>query len=72
MKTRVSLNTNGNLMKAMLKSELARMAGVSRNTLMNWCKPFQGELEGMGIGPKAKMLPPHVVKFIAEKLCIEL
>ena len=56
----------------MLKSELARMAGVSRNTLMNWCKPFQGELEGMGIGPKAKMLPPHVVKFIAEKLCIEL
>lgn len=48
------------------------MAGVSRNTLMNWCKPFQGELERMGIGPKAKMLPPHVVKFIAEKLCIEL
>ena len=28
-------------MKAMSKSELADRAGVSVNTLMNWCKPFQ-------------------------------
>ena len=36
-------------MKAMSKSELADRAGVSVNTLMNWCKPFQQELDMMGI-----------------------
>ena len=59
-------------MKAMSKSELADRAGVSVNTLMNWCKPFQQELDMMGMMPNAKVLPPRIVKFISEKLLIDL
>ena len=59
-------------MKAMSKSELAAKAGVSRNTLMNWCKQYQKELEAMGLAPKAKVLPPHIVQFLANKLCIDV
>ncbi|WP_091964343.1 hypothetical protein [Prevotella sp. tc2-28] len=59
-------------MKAMSKSELAAKAGVSRNTLMNWCKPYQKELEAMGLGPNAKVLPPNVVQFLANKLCLDV
>ena len=59
-------------MKAMSKSELAAKAGVSRNTLMNWCKPYQKELEAMGLGPNAKVLPPNVVQFIVHKFCIDV
>ena len=59
-------------MKAMSKSELAAKAGVSRNTLMNWCKPYQKELEAMGLGPNAKVLPPHIVQFLANKLCLDV
>ena len=59
-------------MKAMSKSELAAKAGVSRNTLMNWCKQYQKELEAMGLGPNAKVLPPNVVQFIAKTFCIDV
>lgn len=59
-------------MKAMLKQELADKAGVSVNTLNRWCKPFQKELEAMGLQRKTKMLPPVAVKFLAEKLCIDV
>lgn len=57
-------------MKAMLKSELA--AKVSRTTLKNWCKPYQKELEAMGLGPNAKVLPPNVVQFIVKTFCITI
>lgn len=59
-------------MKSMTKQKLADKAGVSLNTLNRWCKPFKPELEAMGLRPKARMLPPIVVKFIAEKLCIDV
>ena len=59
-------------MRAMSKSELADRAGVSVNTLMNWCRPFRDELTRMGLLPNAKVLPPHIVKFIADRLCIDL
>ena len=59
-------------MKAMSKSELAMKAGVSVNTLANWLKPFREELEAMGLQPNAKVLPPHIVKYLAEKLCIDV
>ena len=59
-------------MKAMLKSELARRAGVSVNTLMRWCKPFHEELAKMGMPPRNRVLPPNVVQFIAEKFCIDI
>ena len=59
-------------MKAMTKQKLADKAGVSLNTLNRWCKPFKSELEAMGLPQKARMLPPNVVKYIAEKLCIDV
>lgn len=57
-------------MKSMLKSELAREAGVSVKTLSRWCKPYEKELLEMGWDPKKKLLPPKIVTFLMEKLCI--
>jgi phage host-nuclease inhibitor protein Gam len=59
-------------MKAMKKSELASQAGVTVKTFMNWCRPYRDELTMMGLKPTAKMMPPHVVAFLAEKLCIDV
>ena len=59
-------------MKAKSKSELAEAAGVSLNTLREWCKPWQKELESMGLRPNARVLPPKVVNFLAEKFCIDI
>ena len=59
-------------MKSMSKSQLAEHAGVSVRTLMNWCEPFRPELTKMGMSPNAKVLPPHIVKFICEKFDIEV
>lgn len=56
----------------MSKSELAERAGVSVNTLMNWCRPFSAELAAMGMLPNAKVLPPHIVKFLSEKFAIDV
>ena len=39
---------------------------------MNWCEPFRPELTKMGMSPNAKVLPPHIVKFISEKFDIEV
>ena len=57
-------------MKSMLKSELAREAGVSVRTLNNWCKPHQKELVQMGYKPYMKMLPPKIVEYLVEQFCI--
>ena len=57
-------------MKSMLKSELAREAGVSVRTLINWCKPHQKELVQMGYKPYMKMLPPKIVEYLVEQFCI--
>ena len=59
-------------MKAMTKQQLADSAGVTTKTLMSWCEPFQSELEAMGLLPKMKVLPPHIVRFITEKFCIDV
>ena len=59
-------------MKAMSKSELALRAGVSVTTLMRWCEPYREELSRMGLTSRNKVLPPHIVKFIAEKFCIDV
>ena len=59
-------------MKAMSKQQLADAAGVSVTTLMNWCRPFRKELEAMGLRPGMRVLPPKIVRFIAETLCIDL
>ena len=59
-------------MKAMLKRELADAAGVDLRTLHRWCLPYREELERMGMTRNMKLLPPHVVAFLAEKFCIDV
>ena len=59
-------------MKAMTKQQLAQCAGVTVTTLMSWCKPHLEELQRMGLQPNAKVLPPHIVRYIVEKFCIDI
>jgi hypothetical protein len=59
-------------MKSMSKQQLADKAGVSLNKLNKWCKPIQNELLQLGMIPGARILPPVVVKFIADRFCIDL
>ncbi|MBO4892224.1 MAG: hypothetical protein J5502_06405 [Prevotella sp.] len=59
-------------MKAKSKSELAEAAGISLDTLREWCRPYEKELEAMGLRPNARVLPPNVVMFLAEKYCIDV
>ena len=58
-------------MKAMLKSELAAAAAVSRDTLRRWLHSDADYLRSQGLNPKAKMLPPQVVRYLCEKYDIE-
>lgn len=57
-------------MKAMLKSELAREAGVSVRTLNRWCRPYHQELVKMGWSPNMNLLTPKIVAFLRDKFCI--
>jgi len=59
-------------MKAMSKQQLADAAGVTVTTLMNWCRPYQKELEAMGMRPNAKVLSPRIVQYIADLFCIDI
>ena len=59
-------------MKAKSKQQLADAAGDIVKVLMSWCRPYQSKLETMGLKPKDKLLPPHIVKFIAETFCIDV
>ncbi|MBQ9645507.1 MAG: hypothetical protein IJV24_03990 [Prevotella sp.] len=56
----------------MSKSELAVRAGVSVNTLNRWMHPHSGELAAMGLRANQRVLPPHIVKYLVEKFCIDL
>ena len=56
----------------MLKSELAAAAGVTCDTFRRWLQSDADYLRSQGIGPKAKMLPPQVVRYLSEKYDIEL
>ena len=59
-------------MKAMYKSELAQLAGVSANTFRRYLNSRRDVLAEMGVSPRAQMLPPRAVKFVVEDNCIEL
>ena len=39
---------------------------------MNWCKPYERELEAMGLQPNSKVFPPKAVKFLIKKLSIDI
>jgi transcriptional regulator with XRE-family HTH domain len=60
------------IMKAMTKQQLADRAGVSLNTLNRWMKPLQQQLEDLGMLPGARILPPSIVKFLADRFCIDV
>ena len=62
----------GNIMKAMSKQQLADCAGVSVRTLMAWCRPYAKKLEEMGLRPRAKVLEPHIVKYLVHKFSIDV
>lgn len=53
--------------KAMLKSELARYAGVSLKTLNQWINQ-----DNINIPKHYKLLPPYIVKHLCEKYVIIL
>ena len=59
-------------MKAMTKQQLAQCAGVTVRTLFNWLRPYRKELSRMGLKPSMRVLPPNIVKWIAERFCIDL
>ena len=59
-------------MKAMYKSELAAYAGVCTKTLRRWLQPYQQQLDELGVKPKDQMLSPRAVKFICDKLSIDV
>ena len=59
-------------MKAMYKFELAVYAGITSKTFRRWTKPFDEDLARMGVYPSTRLLPPAAVRFICEKLAIDL
>ena len=59
-------------MKAKSKKELADMAGITVDTLREWCKPYEKELQRMGMVPGMRILTPRIVMFLAEKFCIDI
>ena len=48
------------------------MAGVSVCTLVSWFKPHMAELEELGLKPGMRVLPPKVVKYIADTYDIDI
>ena len=59
-------------MRAMYKSELAAAAGVNRDTFCRWLRSDADYLRSQGLGPKAKLLPPQVVRYLCDKYDIEV
>jgi hypothetical protein len=59
-------------MKAMTRRQIAYFAGVSVRTLSNWCKPYQHELESLGLKPNMIILPPQIVEWICNRFCIDV
>ena len=69
-------------MKAMYKSELARLAGVSSRTFARYLAAHREELAKLGVtpqarklpprAPQARKLPPRAVRFVCEDYCIDL
>ena len=59
-------------MKAMYKSELAALAGVSCRTFQRYLATRRSVLDAMGVSPRTRKLPPHAVRYICEDYCIDV
>lgn len=58
---------------SMLKSELADIIGVSRQTLGNWLNGrYFNELEKLGYTKNLRILEPNIIAYLSEKLCFDL
>ena len=57
-------------MKAMYKSELARLAGVSTNTFRRYLNSRREVLAEMGVTPRSQTLPPRAVRYVVDDYCI--
>ena len=53
------------------KAEIADALDISASTLKNWLRPFEKELEEIGVSKHAKVLTPRAVKLICYKLDLE-
>ena len=60
------------MMKAMYKSELAELAGVSTRTFRRYLQTRRAILDAMGVSPRTRKLPPKVVRYICEDYCIDI
>lgn len=56
--------------KAMLKSELARAAGVSNRTFSRWLRTEKDVLASMGVHRTARLLPPPSRQIYSGKICL--
>ena len=54
------------------KSQLARLAGVSPATFRRWLQSDIAYLRSQGVSPNAKLFPPQVVRYLADKYAIDL
>ena len=54
------------------KKQIADALCISLPTLRTWLKPFQKDLENMGVTSTSKLLNPKATNFICEKFDIEL
>lgn len=59
-------------MKAMYQYEVAAKAGVSDKTFRRWLKPIRQELQAMGLNPRSKLIPGHIVEYLARQFCIDI
>lgn len=56
--------------KAMYKSELAQLAGVSNATFRRWCFNDRQQLLALGCSCRSQLLTPAAVRFLCNKYCI--
>lgn len=58
--------------RAMLKSELAEIMGISMQTFRKYIKPYASKLKRMGVTSRAHLLPPKAVKFLCETMAVDI
>lgn len=52
--------------RAMTKSQLAALAGVSTRTFATWLRPHRTRLRTLGVCDTAKVLTPAAVRYLCE------
>lgn len=57
------------LYKALSKAQIAQDAGVSIDTVKNWCKQKEAEMRPFGYIRTSKVLNPTCVKILASHFC---